>query len=205
MKDVVRLHASSGTTGKQIVVGYTQNDLDVWADCCARAIVAAGGGPEDIVHVSYGYGLFTGGLGMHYGAEKLGAAALPTSSGNTEKQIMLMKDFGVTVLCCTPSYALQIAEVAAQMGEDLHRLPLNRLKIDRAFVSDLKAGSSGSTIAEMIVKLSRMLGLAVIAEGVETGDQLDALRGMGCQEVQGYYFSPPVPAGEFAQLLKKRF
>ena len=123
-REIVRIHASSGTTGKPTVVGYTRNDIDNWAECAARSLACGGATADDTVQIAYGYGLFTGGLGMHYGAEKLGAAALPTSSGNTEKQIMLMKDFGVTVLCCTPSYALQIAEVAAQMGEDLMKLPL---------------------------------------------------------------------------------
>ena len=123
-REIVRIHASSGTTGKPTVVGYTRNDIDNWAECAARSLGCGGATAEDTVQVAYGYGLFTGGLGMHYGAEKLGAAALPMSSGNTEKQIMLMKDFGVTVLCCTPSYALQIAEVAKQMGEDLRQLPL---------------------------------------------------------------------------------
>jgi len=121
-----------------------------------------------------------------------------TDSEMVVETLHKMKSFGVSIAVD------DFGSGYSSLGH-LHRLPLNRLKIDRAFVSDLKAGSSGSTIAEMIVKLSRMLGLAVIAEGVETGDQLDALRGMGCQEVQGYYFSPPVPAGEFAQLLKKRF
>ena len=123
-QQIIRIHASSGTTGKPTVVGYTRNDVDNWAECAARSLACGGATADDTVQVAYGYGLFTGGLGMHYGAEKLGAAALPMSSGNTEKQIMLMKDFGVTVLCCTPSYALQIAEVAAQMGEDLMKLPL---------------------------------------------------------------------------------
>jgi phenylacetate-CoA ligase len=123
-QQIVRIHASSGTTGKPTVVGYTKNDIDNWAECAARSLACGGATADDTVQIAYGYGLFTGGLGMHYGAEKLGAAALPMSSGNTEKQIMLMKDFGVTVLCCTPSYALQIAEVAKQMGEDLHKLPL---------------------------------------------------------------------------------
>ena len=124
MKDIVRIHASSGTTGKPTVVGYTREDVENWAECAARSLGCGGATADDVVQVAYGYGLFTGGLGMHYGAERMGAAALPMSSGNTEKQIMLMKDFGVTVLCCTPSYALQIAEVAAQMGEDLRKLPL---------------------------------------------------------------------------------
>jgi len=116
LKDVVRLHASSGTTGKQIVVGYTQNDLELWADCCARALVAAGGSAEDIVHVSYGYGLFTGGLGMDAASKKLGATTVPVSSGNTNRQITILKDFGSTILCSTPSYALHLAEVLREGG-----------------------------------------------------------------------------------------
>lgn len=123
-KEIVRIHASSGITGKPTVVGYTRADIENWAECAARSLACGGATAEDTVQVAYGYGLFTGGLGMHYGAEKLGAAALPMSAGNTEKQIMLMKDFRVTVLCCTPSYALQIAEVAATMGVDLMKLPL---------------------------------------------------------------------------------
>ena len=121
---IVRIHASSGTTGKPTVVGYTRGDLEVWADCAARSLAAGGVGPGDIVQVSYGYGLFTGGLGMHYGAERLGAAALPTSAGNTEKQIMLMRDFGTAAICCTPSYALQLAEVAGRLGVDLRDVKL---------------------------------------------------------------------------------
>lgn len=123
MKDVVRIHASSGTTGKQTVVGYTKNDLDMWAECAARAIVAAGGSDEDIVHISYGYGLFTGGLGLHDGATKLGAAVIPASTGNTARQLMMFKDFGSTILCCTPSYAMYLADSLEEHGmtkEDLH-------------------------------------------------------------------------------------
>ena len=116
LKDVVRLHASSGTTGKQIVAGYTRKDLDIWADCCARALKAAGCDDNDVVHVSYGYGLFTGGLGADGGAMKLGATTVPVSSGNTARQVTILKDFGSTILCCTPSYALHIAEVLRQSG-----------------------------------------------------------------------------------------
>jgi len=116
LKDVVRLHASSGTTGKQIVVGYTANDMEVWADCCARSIVAAGGSEEDIVHVSYGYGLFTGGLGMDAASKKVGATTIPVSSGNTQRQLTILKDFGSTILCSTPSYALHLAEALRESG-----------------------------------------------------------------------------------------
>ena len=116
LKDVVRLHASSGTTGKQVVAGYTRGDLDIWAECCARALTAAGCTAEDVVHVSYGYGLFTGGLGADGGAMKIGAVTVPVSSGNTKRQVNILKDFGSSILCCTPSYALHIAEVLHEMG-----------------------------------------------------------------------------------------
>ena len=116
MKDVVRLHASSGTTGKQIVVGYTKHDMEIWDECVARALTAAGCTDEDIVHVSYGYGLFTGGLGADGGAKRIGATAIPVSSGNTQRQVTILKDFGSTILCCTPSYALHIAETLYASG-----------------------------------------------------------------------------------------
>ena len=111
MEQVVRVHASSGTTGKPVVATYTQNDLDNWAEGVARVLAVGDVGPGDVVQVSYGYGLFTGGLCAHQGANKLGAIQLPTSAGNSEKQVMLMKDFGTTALCCTPSYALHLTEV----------------------------------------------------------------------------------------------
>lgn len=116
LKNIVRVHASSGTTGKQIVVGYTGNDLDTWKDCMARQFAAAGATDEDIIQVSYGYGLFTGGLGAHGGAERIGATVVPTSSGNTSRQIQTMADFGTTVLCCTPSYAMYLAEAIEEAG-----------------------------------------------------------------------------------------
>ena len=116
MKDVVRVHASSGTTGKQIVVGYTAGDLEIWNDCCARQLVAIGAGADDFVQNSYGYGMFTGGFGIHGGATKLGAAVIPVSSGNTTRQITFMRDFGSTVLCCTPSYAAYLGETLKEMG-----------------------------------------------------------------------------------------
>lgn len=116
LEDVVRVHASSGTTGKQTVVGYTNNDIDMWSDCMARSLAMAGVTKSDIIHVAYGYGLFTGGLGLHYGAERLGATVVPVSGGNTKRQIQLLKDFGATVLCCTPSYALYIADELKTYG-----------------------------------------------------------------------------------------
>jgi phenylacetate-CoA ligase len=116
MENVVRIHASSGTTGKPTVVGYTRRDIDTWSELMARTLAAAGTHKGDIVHNAYGYGLFTGGLGFHYGAERLGASVIPVSGGNTKRQILLMKDFGATVLTCTPSYALRLGEVAAEEG-----------------------------------------------------------------------------------------
>jgi phenylacetate-CoA ligase len=123
-EEVLRLHASSGTTGKPTVVGYTRADLDLWSNLMARTLACAGARPGDIVHNAYGYGLFTGGLGFHYGAERLGATVVPVSGGGTERQVTLMQDFGATVLCATPSYALNIAEVARSMGVDVAKLPL---------------------------------------------------------------------------------
>ena len=148
LKDVVRLHASSGTTGKQIVVGYTRNDLDVWDECVARALTAAGCTDEDVVHVSYGYGLFTGGLGADGGAKRIGATTVPVSSGNTQRQITILKDFGSTILCCTPSYALHIAEVLYANGYTKDDIKL-------------KAGVFGAEpwTNEMRRKIEEMLGL----------------------------------------------
>jgi phenylacetate-CoA ligase len=123
-EQVLRIHASSGTTGKATVVGYTAGDLNVWSDVMARSLACAGARPGDIVHNGYGYGLFTGGLGAHYGAERLGCTVVPVSGGMTERQVTLLQDFGAHVLCATPSYALNIAEVADGMGVDLRKLPL---------------------------------------------------------------------------------
>lgn len=117
-EELARIHASSGTTGKQTVVGYTKADVDAWATGAARSIVMAGGTKADLVHVSYGYGLFTGGLGLHYGAEKLGATAIPVSSGNTKRQVQILQDYGSDILCCTPSYAMYIGETVRDMGID---------------------------------------------------------------------------------------
>jgi len=124
MNEVVRVHASSGTTGKPTVVGYTRKDIDTWSDLIARCLASAGAHKGDIIHNAYGYGLFTGGLGFHYGAEKLGATVIPVSGGNTQRQILIMKDFGSTVLTCTPSYALYLADVAQEQGVDIKKLKL---------------------------------------------------------------------------------
>ena len=146
MKKIVRLHASSGTTGKPVVGGYTRRDLDNWSTCIARILTMAGATDEDIFHVALGYGLFTGGFGLHYGVEKLGATVVPVSSGNTERQLMLMKDFGATALIATPSYAMYLAETAKKQG----------------ILSDLKIrlvcmGAEAST-AEMHEALQKLFG-----------------------------------------------
>ena len=124
MEDIVRIHASSGTTGKPTVVGYTEGDLDIWREVMARTLTSAGMGKKDIVQVAFGYGLFTGGLGAHYGVEKIGASVVPMSTGNTKRQLMLMEDFGVTGNCCTPSYALFLSEAMDEMGVDKSKLKL---------------------------------------------------------------------------------
>ncbi|MEW6771156.1 MAG: phenylacetate--CoA ligase [Bacillota bacterium] len=124
LREIVRVHASSGTTGKPTVVGYTRRDIDTWSEVMARTLGMVNTTPDDVVQVAYGYGLFTGGLGLHYGAERTGAAVIPISGGNTKRQIMLMQDFGTTVLCCTPSYALYIAEVLRESG-----IPRETLKL----------------------------------------------------------------------------
>ena len=124
LRDIVRVHSSSGTTGQVTVVGYTKGDIDRWSDLMARTYACAGASEDDVVQVTYGYGLFTGGLGAHYGSERLGALTVPVSGGNTKRQVQILKDFGVTVLACTPSYALLIAETAREMGIDPRALPL---------------------------------------------------------------------------------
>ena len=152
MKEIVRLHASSGTTGKPITAGYTRNDLNNWAEMVARLCVAGGASDEDIAQISFGYGLFTGALGLHYGLEKLGATVVPVSSGNTERQIMLMRDFGVTVLIATPAYAMYMAETAERMGL------IHELKLKYGIL-----GAEGST-EEMRAELERRWGGITVTE-----------------------------------------
>ena len=124
LKDCVRIQSTSGTTGKRVVAFYTQHDIDLWEDCCARAIMAAGGTDEDVCQVSYGYGLFTGGPGLNGGSHKVGCLTIPTSSGNTERQIMFIQDLQATILCCTPSYAAYLGETMKEMGLTPDQIPL---------------------------------------------------------------------------------
>lgn len=178
-KDIVRVHASSGTTGKPTVVGYTKKDLDTWTELIARIVSMAGADCTDVAQIAFGYGLFTGAFGLHYGLERIGATVVPMSSGNTEKQIMLMKDFGTTLLVSTPSYALHIMEVAREMGID----PVNDLDVKLGLF-----GGEGSTEAmrEQIQKgwgmfatenygMSELIGPGVAGE-------CEALRGLHINE-----------------------
>ncbi len=168
-----RIHASSGTTGKPTVVGYTGTDLDNWADLMARSMACAGTRPGEIVHNAYGYGLFTGGLGAHDGAQRLGCAVVPMSGGNTERQVMLMKDFGAHLLCATPSYALNIAEVADAEGVDLRSGPLRTGLFgaepwSQAMREELEAALGIQAIN--IYGLSEILGPGVSCECAEVKD-----------------------------------
>lgn len=124
MSEVVETHTSSGTTGKPVIGGYTKKDIDLWSEVMARCLTLSGTTSSDVVHNAYGYGLFTGGLGVHYGARRIGATVIPVSGGNTKRQVMIMQDFGSTILTCTPSYTLYLAEVGEEMGIDFKRLPL---------------------------------------------------------------------------------
>jgi phenylacetate-CoA ligase len=157
--ELARVHASSGTTGKPTVVGYTRQDLDNWADLMARCYYAAGARPGDVVHNAYGYGLFTGGLGAHYGAERLGAVVVPVSGGSTERQVTLMQDFGATVLCSTPSYALAIAEAAEAQGVDLH---LGKLRVGLFGAEPWSAAMRKEIEARMGLKAVDIYGLSEI-------------------------------------------
>ncbi|MBQ3554071.1 MAG: phenylacetate--CoA ligase [Clostridia bacterium] len=148
MKDIVRIHASSGTTGKPKVVGYTKHDMEIWSDLIARLVVMAGGSNEDIAQVAFGYGLFTGGFGLHQGLEKVGVTVVPMSSGNTEKQIMLLRDFGATILVATPTYALHIAETIEEMN-----VPKEEIKLKIGMF-----GGEGHT-EEMRAVLEKKLGI----------------------------------------------
>jgi len=171
MGDVVRLHASSGTTGKPIVVAYTREDIEVWSEVMARTLACCGLHRGDIVQNAYGYGLFTGGLGAHYGAEALGATVIPISGGNTDRQVMLMRDFASSAICCTPSYFIHLVERAGELGVDLRELPL------RVGVFGAEPWSDGMRAhveeaagikAHDIYGLSEIIGPGV---GVECGEQ----------------------------------
>jgi phenylacetate-CoA ligase len=204
MERVVRIHASSGTTGKPTVVGYTRRDIELWAELMARTLSCGGTTRGDVVHNAYGYGLFTGGLGAHYGAEKIGAAVIPVSGGNTKRQILLMQDFGSTILLCTPSYALNLAEVMAEEGVDPGTLKLRcglfgaepwtesmRREIER------KLGIS----ALDIYGLSEVIGPGVASECIEDKRGLHIFEDHFLPEIIDPATGAALPAGEAGELV----
>ncbi|HLO26102.1 MAG TPA: phenylacetate--CoA ligase [Geobacteraceae bacterium] len=204
MEDIVRIHASSGTTGKPTVVGYTRKDIDVWSELMARSFVAAGVHKGDIIHNSYGYGLFTGGLGAHYGAERLGASVIPMSGGNTKKQIMIMKDFGSTVLTCTPSYSLFMAEAAREEGIDFRKLNL-RVGIFGAepWSEAMRCEIEGklNLCAIDIYGLSEIMGPGVAIECCEAKKGLHIWEDHFIPEIINPDTGEVVPAGEQGELV----
>lgn len=202
-EELVRVHASSGTTGKQTVVGYTRGDIDRWSECTARALTAAGTTPSDYIHVSYGYGLFTGGMGIHYGAEKLGATAIPVSSGNTKRQVQILQDFGSNVLCCTPSYALFIAETLKEMNVDPVELPL-RIGI---FGAEPWSENMRTQLENMLkIKAYDIYGLSEIAG---PGVAFECCEQSGMHICEDYFYPEivdpvtlkPLPDGEYGELV----
>ncbi len=204
MRDIIRIHASSGTTGKPTTVGYTKADIDMWAECMARTFSAGGAGPDDILQNAYGYGLFTGGLGAHYGGERLGASVIPISGGNTQKQLMLMQDYGTTVLCSTPSFALYVYEVAAEMGIDMRSLPLrvgffgaepwsNEMRREIEDKLGLKAID--------IYGLSEIMGPGVSFECVEAQNGLHVNEDFFLAEIIDPDTGAPLPDGQLGELV----
>lgn len=201
--DIVRVHASSGTTGKPTVVGYTQTDIDNWSELMARCIAMSGSTKSDTVQISYGYGLFTGGMGFHYGAERLGATVVPISGGNTKRQLMLMEDFGASLLCCTPSYALYLAEELEEMGIDRARLQLkvgifgaepwsNNMRRELEQKLQIKAID--------IYGLSEIMGPGVACECLEQ-DGLHINEDFFIPEIINPETGEPLPYGEVGELV----
>ncbi len=204
MDDIVRIHASSGTTGKPTVVGYTRKDIENWSELMARSFVAAGTHKGDIIHNAYGYGLFTGGLGAHYGAEMLGASVIPISGGNTKRQILIMKDFGSTVLTCTPSYSLYLAEAAQEEGIDFRSLKL-RVGIfgaepwSEAMRNEIE--NKLNLCAIDIYGLSEIMGPGVAIECIEAKTGLHIWEDHFIPEIIDPATGMPVPDGEKGELV----
>jgi len=203
LRDIVRVHSSSGTTGQVSVVGYTRGDVERWSDLMARTLACAGATADDVVQVAYGYGLFTGGLGAHYGSERLGAMTIPVSGGNTARQVQILKDFGVTVLACTPSYALLIAETAASMGIDVKSLPL-RVGVFGAepwseAMRDQIEDAMGITAID-IYGLSEVMGPGVAAECVHRNG-LHVFEDHFLIEILDPQTMEPVPDGEQGEVV----
>lgn len=204
MADVKEIHMSSGTTGVATVGGYTERDLQIWGDCFARGIYYANGGPDDICHVCYGYGLFTGGLGAHYGGLSAGCTTIPMSAGNTERQIRVLKEMGSTIICCTPSYAMHIADTAIEMG------------IDPAKDFTLRAGIHGAEPfsnnfrAELEEKLNyRVLDVYGLTETMGPGVAIECWEQDGLHLAEDHFYAEildptthePVPDGEWGELV----
>ncbi len=204
MEEIVRIHASSGTTGKPTVVGYTHKDIETWSELMARSFVAAGAHKGDIIHNAYGYGLFTGGLGAHYGAEKLGASVIPISGGNTKRQIMIMQDFGSTILTCTPSYSLYLAEEAAAEGVDIKSSKL-RVGIfgaepwSEAMRTEIEANLGLDAID--IYGLSEIMGPGVAIECIEEKHGLHIWEDHFIPEIINPETGQPVAEGEKGELV----
>jgi phenylacetate-CoA ligase len=204
MSSVVRLHASSGTTGRSTVVGYTKRDIDVWSELMARCFAAAGLNKNDIIHNAYGYGLFTGGLGAHYGAEKLGASVIPMSGGNTKRQIMILQDFGPTAICCTPSYALNLAEQGRAMGVDMRSLKLRVGIFGAEPWSDKMRDDIEKTLnitALNIYGLSEVMGPGVAMECIEGRDGMHIFEDHFLAEVIDPETGAALPYGEKGELV----
>jgi phenylacetate-CoA ligase len=204
MAQIVRLHASSGTTGKPTPVAYTQRDLDTWSELMARTITCAGAHRGDIIHIGYGYGLFTGGLGFHYGAERLGAAVIPVSGGQTRRQVMLIQDFSPTVLCCTPSFALYLAEVAEEMGVNFKDTQL-RVGIfgaepwSEAMRQEIENRLSLDALD--IYGLSEIIGPGVAVECIEAKKGLHLFEDHFLPEIIDPNTLEPVAPGEMGELV----
>ena len=204
MERVVRIHASSGTTGKPTVVGYTRRDIDTWSELMARTLSCGGTTKGDIVHNAYGYGLFTGGLGAHYGAEKIGAAVIPMSGGNTKRQILIMKDFGSTILLSTPSYALNIAEVMAEEGVDPAEL---KLKCGLFGAEPWSEGMRKEIEARLhiaaldIYGLSEVIGPGVASECIEEKHGLHVFEDHFIPEIIDPETGRTLPLGELGELV----
>lgn len=203
LEDIVEVHISSGTTGKPVVDGYTRSDIQLWAELMARALTSAGVTPKDVVHNAYGYGLFTGGLGVHYGAHRVGAKTIPISGGQTRRQVMIMKDFGSTVLCCTPSYALHIAEIVEEIGEDPRKLPLKA----GVFGAESWSDNMRSEIEEKldilaldIYGLTEIMGPGV-AQECERKEGLHIYEDSFLPEIIDPKTLEPVPEGEEGELV----
>jgi len=204
MERVVRIHASSGTTGKPTVVGYTRRDIDTWSELMARTLSCGGTTSGDIVHNAYGYGLFTGGLGAHYGAEKIGAAVIPMSGGNTKRQILIMKDFGSTILCSTPSYALNIAEVMAEENVDCSQL---RLKCGLFGAEPWSEGMRREIEKKLhihaldIYGLSEVIGPGVASECIEEKSGLHIFEDHFIPEIIDPETGKTLPHGQIGELI----